>query len=180
MPLTRRLLAVAAAVPIAVSYLLASAADGADATRATAAVAAGCHATHVHFQPYNGVQVGLARLPWIAASPSSTGLVGHLFYYDSLNVWKQKRLLGLHIYSGGQSPDGRVSMKILWELRSGSAAATLDVRGKRLNGSGSFSQTLSSIGGGQFPSIIDVPRSGCWRLTLQTGKTRARVAALAV
>lgn len=180
MRLTRPLLAVAAAVFLVVSSLPASAADGGNAAHATVAAAAACDATHVHYQPYKGVQAGLSHLPWIAASPSATGLVGHLFYYDSRNVWKEKKLLRLHVYSGGQSPDGRVSMKILWELRSGSGAATLDVRGKRLNDSGSFSQTLSSVGGGRFPSIIDVPRSGCWRLTLHTGSTRARVTALAV
>ena len=65
-------------------------------------------------QALHGVQSGLARLPWIAASPTSTGLVGHLFYYDGLNVWRQRQLPGVRIYSGGQSPDGRVSMKILW------------------------------------------------------------------
>jgi hypothetical protein len=69
----------------------------------------------VHYFPYPGAEPGLAQLPWIAASPITTGIVGHLFYYDNQNVWKQRQLARLRIYSGRQSPDGRLSMKILWD-----------------------------------------------------------------
>lgn len=78
-----------------------------------------CAPTLVHYRPYAGIENGLAPIPWISAVPRSTELVGHLFYYDGLNVWKQQKRAGLHIYSGGESPDGRVSMKILWDLRRG-------------------------------------------------------------
>src|SRR6478752_6335559 len=78
-----------------------------------------CDPTLVHYTRSTGAAPGLAQLAWIAASPASTGVVGHLFYYDHLNVWKQRRLPGLRLYSAGQSPDGRISMKILWELRRG-------------------------------------------------------------
>jgi hypothetical protein len=149
--------------------------------RARARSAAGCAAAVVHYRPYKGVQAGLARLPWVAASPAVGGLVGHLFYYDGLNVWRRKRLPRLRIYSGGQSPDGRISMKILWELRRGGAFALL-LHGKKLDGSGSFSQQLSSVAGSrrQFPSIVEVPTPGCWRLTLKAGKTTGRVVVLAL
>ena len=151
------------------------------AARATVRSATPCEATRVHYRPYKGVEAGLAPLPWIAASPTSSGLVGHLFYYDRLNVWRRKRLPRLRIYSGGQSPDGRLSMKILWELRHGGASA-MRVSGKRLGGSGSFSQQLSPAASSstQFPSIIDVPTRGCWRLTLKVGKTIGRVVLLAL
>ena len=140
-----------------------------------------CQATPVHYKPYRDVQPGLARLPWIAASPISTALVGHLFYYDGLNVWRQKQLPRVRIYSGGQSPDGRVTMKILWELRRG-RALILRVQGTRLDRRGSFSQELPPAGSTrfQFPSIIVVPTPGCWRLTLRTGTTTGRVTMLAV
>jgi len=113
--------------------------------------------------------------------PSSTALVGHLFYYDGLNAWRQTQLPRVRIYSGGQSPDGRVSMKILWELRRGSALI-LRVQGRRLDGRGSFSQELPPAGSTQFqfPSIIVVPTPGCWRLTLQAGTATGRVTMLAV
>jgi hypothetical protein len=140
-----------------------------------------CDATLVHYRPYPGVQAGLAQLPWIAASPASTGLVGHLFYYDRLNVWTRKRLPRVRMYSGGQSPDGRISMKILWEMRRGSAML-LGVRGTRLDGAGAFTLKLSSTSSNskQFPSIIDVPGPGCWRLTLKAGTSTVHVAVLVV
>lgn len=145
---------------------------------ADAVSTARCAATRVHYRPYEGVQNGLAPIPWIAALPSSTGLVGHLFYYDGFSVWKQKELALLRIYTGGQSPDGRVSMKILWELRHGSAPG-LRIEGRRLDGTGSFTQRLDG-GGVQFPSIVNVPSAGCWRLTLTAGKVSAKVIAIAV
>jgi hypothetical protein len=172
--------AVAAAVLLGVGWLMGADA-AADVVRPSVRLSDRCEATPVHYQPYKGVQSGLARLPWIAASPRSTGLVGHLFYYDGLNAWRQKQLPRVRIYSGGQSPDGRVSMKILWELRRDSALI-LRVRGKRLDGHGSFSQQLPPAGSAQFqfPSIIVVPTPGCWRLTLQAGTTTGRVTVLGV
>jgi hypothetical protein len=134
--------------------------------------------TFVHYSPYAGIESGLAPIPWISAAPRSTGIVGHLFYYDGLNVWKQQKRAGLHIYSGGESPDGRVSMKILWELRHGSAPGFL-VQGTRLDRVGFFTQRLQG-GGVQFLSIINVPKPGCWRLTLIAGKLRGRVMVIAV
>jgi hypothetical protein len=147
--------------------------------QAPASPLAHCDATLVHYRPYPGVQAGLGQLPWIAASPASTGLVGHLFYYDRLNVWKRKRLPRLRIYSGGQSPDGRISMKILWELRRGSAML-LGLRGTRLDGAGAFGLELSSASSNsrQFPSIVDVPALGCWRVTLKAGTATGHVTVL--
>ena len=142
-----------------------------------------CAATTVHYGPNEGAQAGLAQLPWIAASPSSTGVVGHLFYYDRSNVWKMERLLRLRMYSGGQSPDGRVNMKILRELLDrGASPPILDLQAKRLDGSGSFSQELPSTSSDaqQFPSIIDVPEPGCWRLTLKAGTTAGHVTIVVV
>jgi hypothetical protein len=155
---------------------------GVDGSSVAAQASPACNAALVHYRPYKRVPAGLGSLPWVAASPASAGLLGHLFYYDGLNVWKQKRLLRLHIYSGGQSPDGRISMKILWELHRGSAME-LRVRGTKLNGSGSFSQQLSPAGSTsllEFPSIITVPTPGCWRLTLNAGKATGQIVVLAI
>jgi hypothetical protein len=172
------------AVVLAASLALVAAGSGlarGGAAHRTVHSAIPCETTLVHYRPYQGAQPGLAQLAWIAASPVSNGVVGHLFYYDRLNVWRLKRLPRLRIYSGGQSPDGRISMKILWELRRGEAASML-VLGKKLDRSRSFSQQLSPAVGSrtQFPSIIDLPTPGCWRLTLKTGKTTGRVVFLAV
>jgi hypothetical protein len=156
----------------------------AGATRSAPVVAtAKCNPAVVHYRSYKGVQVGLRPIPWIAASPASAGLVGFLFYYDAANPWKQAQLPTLRIYSGGQSPDGRIAMKVLWERRhpaGASATNVLRMRGRRLDGPGSFAERLNNDGASQYPSILNVPAPGCWRLTLKTGTTTAHVTVFAI
>jgi hypothetical protein len=170
---------VVAAVSLAASLLFGSCSgDIGNKTRVESNVAGHCDATTVHYQFYEGEGPGLAQLPWITASPPSTGLVGYLFYYDSTNPWKRERLSTLRMYSGGESLDGRLSMKILWELRHGSAPPPLlGVIARRIDGPGSSSQQLpsTSSNASQFPSIIDLPTPGCWRLTLRAGATTGHV-----
>ncbi len=149
-------------------------------TQSTATRAIHCPATLVHYEPYRGRSPELASLPWVAAAPSSAGLVGHLFYYDAPNPWKAKHLRPLNIYAGGASPDGRINMKVLWELRDGVAKGDLRIRGTKLEGSGGFKALFQPAGQAQFPSIVDVPEPGCWRLHLTTGTTRATVTVIAV
>src|SRR5271169_277762 len=147
-------------VAIASSVVLSSCSgSGGNNTAADRNAASRCMANTVHYRSYQGVQAGLAQLPWITASPASARLVGHLFYYDRLNVWSRERLSPLHMYSGGESPDGRLNMKILWELRLGSSPPLLDVRATRIDGPGSSYQQLPSTSSdpSQFPSIIDIP-----------------------
>lgn len=137
-----------------------------------------CDATPVQYAPYEGWQRNLGNLPWIAASPSSSGLLGHLFYWGG-TTWgeKHQKLHKLCIYTRGQAPGGRLRMKILWELRSGSAW-TLSVRGTRLDAPGRFAQSFE--GGRSFPSIVVVPTAGCWSLTVKAGKATGHVTVLAV
>jgi hypothetical protein len=167
-----------ASVGLAASLLLGSCSDDAgNNTTDERSVAEECGATSVHYQPYPGVGPGLARLPWIRASPPSIGLTGHLFYYDRRNAWERERLSPLRMYSGGKSPDDRVSMKILWELRRGSVPPFLNVFATRIDGPGSSHQRLPSTSSdpSQFPSIIDIPTPGCWRLTLNAGATTGHI-----
>jgi hypothetical protein len=46
------------------------------APAATASQAAVCRAARVHYAPYPGGAPGLGRLPWVAGTPSRSGLVG--------------------------------------------------------------------------------------------------------
>jgi hypothetical protein len=167
---------VAAAVMVS-CILLASCTGGVDVTAGQSRVTVHCDATTVHYTRYQGVQAGLEQLPWIVAAPHSAEVVGHLFYYDHRNAWQEERLSPLRMYSGGESPDGRLSMKILWELRRGSAAPFLDLLARRIDGPGTSLQQLPSTSSdpSQFPSIIDIPRRGCWRLTLKAGATTDHV-----
>jgi hypothetical protein len=71
--------------------------------------------------------------------------------------------------------------KILWRVRGGSR--TVRIIGRRLDGAGSFRQQFASTpsgGGTLFPSIGDVPASGCWRLTVSSGTHVGRFAFRAV
>jgi hypothetical protein len=167
------------AVSLAASLLFGScSSEAGNKKTAQSNMASSCGATTVHYHLDEGGGPGLAQLPWITASPPSIGLVGHLFYYDSTNPWKRKRLSTLRMYSGGESPDGRLSMKILWELHHGSVPPPLlDVLATRIDGPGSTFQQLPSTSSdaSQFPSIISLPAPGCWRLTLRAGATTGHV-----
>ena len=169
--------------------LACSAASGAEVEAAAVppAVAASsrCDATRVHYEPHAGIEAGLAPYPWIAMSPASAGIVGHLFYYPAVKAWMHARAPGLLIYAGGQVPHGRANMKILWELPRAKTPLPARLRGQRLDRSGSFVETLSPAGPTrtgptQYPSIVDVPAPGCWRLTLTEGTTVGQVTVLAV
>src|SRR4051794_23605416 len=97
------------------------------------------------------------RIPWIHAGP----VVGYLFYYGANGPWKTQadRVL---ISTHGQASGGAAT-KILWRVRGGSKAVR--IVGKRLDAAGTFRQRFpaTQTGGGTFfPSIIDVPTSGCW------------------
>ena len=66
-------------------------------------------ASVVHYVPYPGIEPGLEQLPWVAAAPTTTGIVGHLFYYDNQIVWHQEQLPRAAdaqggLYGRGQAP----------------------------------------------------------------------------
>jgi len=137
-----------------------------------------CAASQVHYERFPGQSPPAAKtLPWIAAEPHSVGLVGHLFYYATHNnPWANHHRSGWRIYTGGKSPDGRGNMKILWTAPSPvSDASSLFVRGTRLVHLAVFSQVLA-VG----PSILKVPRPGCWRLTMRAGSAVTKLTVLAV
>ena len=136
----------------------------------------GCRASHVHYERFRGPGPAVKTLPWVLAEPRSSGLVGHLFYYAAHNPWAKRHLSGWRIYTGGKSPDKRINMKILWTAPPPiSNARSLVVRGTRIVRPSHFSQVLD-VG----PSILNVPRPGCWHLTLQAGRTVTSLTVVAV
>jgi hypothetical protein len=141
---------------------------------ATGGTAASCRASPVHYERLAGVEPSLASLPWVAPEPRGAGLVGHLFYYSALR-WGRSRVRDFRIYSGGTAPGGRLRMKILWSAPEPLAGRTLVVRGTRLGRPAHFVRTLA-VG----PSIVNVPRPGCWKLTLRTGRVTTRLTVLAL
>jgi hypothetical protein len=141
----------------------------------------GCVASLVSYE--QGPEPLKLSVPWLAAEPSEVGLVGYLFYYSRAISWGRLRVPDFRIYTGGKTPDGRRNMKILWTLSQGTAKQ-LRVQGKRLDRPGSFSQRidppLPGSNSSQFPSTINVPTAGCWRLTVNAGATVGRLTVRAV
>jgi hypothetical protein len=161
-------------VPATTGSTRSSDGGGARFTRAAAGVV--CKASPVHYERFRGPGPAPKTLPWVIAEPRSVGLVGHLFYYDAYSSWRKRRQLRWRIYTGGESPDKRVSMKILW---SGppriSNSSSLMIRGARLGQPAHFAQLLD-VG----PSIVKIPRPGCWRLTLRAGNAKTLLTVLAL
>jgi hypothetical protein len=148
---------------------------------------AACSPARVTYTRYPGGDERLATLPWVRGEPRTVGLVGLLWYWPE--SWQRNRLSSARIFTGGMAPAG-YSTKILWAFLAPSAkgrgGSRLLVRGRRLDGRGSFRQEFAAIsyegqrGAPSYASIINVPNPGCWRLQLSTGGLRASVVFRAV
>ena len=104
-------------------------------------------------------------------------LTGFLFYYVSV-PWGRERRPGARIYAGGTTPGRGVNMKILWRNRSHLRSRWLLLEGRRLDGEGTFRQGFR--GYGDFPSIVEIPTAGCWRLDIRNGTGRYSLTFLAI
>jgi hypothetical protein len=125
--------------------------------------------SHVHYGSYPGVGQGLARVPWIASAPAGT-FKAHLFFYGGV-PWAKQRLLGARIFTVRKPRD--INPKVLWITRSRGYSSTLKIEGKRLDAPGSFTRT--EPGFGDYPSYVEVPQPGCWRVTVTSGRVSGRV-----
>jgi len=128
-----------------------------------------CPATTVHYEP------GPVGTPWLRVG----GVTANLFYYGGRTLMDANvnQSDGAAIYPDGRTLDG--ATKILWRVPR-AAGATLTLTARRLDGDGSFTQRFPRRGRGQFPSIVNVPQPGCWRLALRTGGTRTTFVVRAV
>jgi hypothetical protein len=90
------------------------------------------------------------------------------------------------VYAGGFNPGRRTDEKILWivPLRkrvgpklaiSGRRDGSTTITYRRRLAEASSEQTPQHL----FPSILDLPVPGCWKLTLRTAKLTATVSVLA-
>jgi hypothetical protein len=130
---------------------------------AALALGGSCPATTVHYQ---ATRVGTV---WIR----SASITANLFYYTGTTLMdgRVNQSDGAVIYTGGRTPGG--TTKILWTVSARGARASLQLRARRLDGPGDFTRRFFNAGPGQFPSIVDVPQAGCWRLEIRTGNVRA-------
>jgi hypothetical protein len=106
--------------------------------------------------------------PWLRATPRSTGITGTIFYPLPRDA------SGATIYPNGQAPSGAVT-KILWRVPDRTAASVLRVRAQRLDVGAAvppqeFPSANDSSPGAAFPSVIDVSTTGCWLLTVRSGR----------
>jgi hypothetical protein len=141
-----------------------------------------CHPPTVQYTSYPGSGKGLSGLPWVRGEPPDVGLVALLWYWPE--NWTNQQLREARIFTGGVAPAG-YNVKILWAFLAPSAkgrgGSELVVEGDPLEGGRAFKQEFAAIGyagargAPSYASIIDVPRPGCWRLTLKTGDLRASV-----
>ena len=121
---------------------------------------------------YVGSHDGGPAIPWIAAAPASSGIIGYLFFTQVTPTNKPAYYQPMH--TGGKMPDGGTT-KILWMIQNPSAIGELTVTGKNLSLPGStFQQTFPAASAG-IPSIIDVPTAGCWYFDLKSGSDQATV-----
>src|SRR3954469_23984613 len=165
--------------------LVAGCGGGSKPAAPVAAAATRCSPPVVHRTPYPGHGKGLEGIPWIAGQPSDTGLVALLWYWPT--NWPHVR--HARIFTGGVAPAG-YNVKVMWVFVDPSAKARagteLRVDGRRMDGPGRFHDSVGGVGyegsGGapSYASIIDVPKPGCWRLTLSTGSVRGSVDVRAV
>jgi len=156
-------------------------AAGGEAIRVTAV---SCPATVVHHEP-NARLGALSGGSWVQARPSSSTLIGYLF--------------GAHETGGrlavyrGVSPLNYTDQKILWildpkahagaRLHISGVQLALGPRGVRPLERVHFHQSFGPAGSEEtsallFPSALHIPRTGCWRLSLRSGRVSATVTTL--
>jgi hypothetical protein len=136
--------------------------------------AATCQASAIHYRRVSGTPRGVAGVPWIASTNSA--FRGYLFYFGATR-WARTQPMDVRIFT--TKAHMRVHPKVLWVAlaRSGSSLA---ITGTQLDGPGSFAAHYpAAIGGGQFPSYVSVPASGCWRVTVRSGSLRGSVTFIA-
>ena len=159
----------ATALLCGVALLGSTAVDGAN--RAT------CPVSHVHYAPDTSATGGLRSIPWIATTP--TGVFhAHLFLYGG-TPWPKQHLVGARIFTTVKTRS--INPKVLWTAERPGSGTTILISGNRLDKPGRFSSRYPSVSpGNQFPSYVEVPQAGCWRITVNSGKLAGVVTFAAV
>jgi len=128
-----------------------------------------CPMSHVHYVSYPGVEQGLANVPWISSAPDAT-FKAHLFFYGGV-PWSKQHLLGARIFTTRKPRN--INPKVLWITRSRGYGKTLRILGERLDAPGLFTRTYPGFG--DYPSYVEVPQPGCWRIIVTSGRVSGRV-----
>lgn len=131
--------------------------------------AARCAATTVQYQPApSGTPKGVSG-PWVASTNSA--FRGYLFYLGATR-WAKTKPHGAQIFT--MKAHERIYPKVLW-LALGNSTAAISIRGTRLDHPGTFRSTYPGVGGRQYPSYVEVPAAGCWRVSVSSGRLHGSV-----
>jgi len=121
-----------------------------------------------------------SEIPWVQAQPTSSGIVGHLFYAPYTLAEKGSYRF---LHTGGVYPTDGTNTKILWTIDHPNILATVQIAGTNLSSPGkTFHQDIDPTSSpivvsppSQYPSIIVVPNAGCWRLQVSSGQASGTI-----
>ena len=113
------------------------------------------------------------EIPWLVATPTSAGITGTIFYRLPADA------TGVVIYPNKRAPENG-NTKILWKVTAKAVGAPLVVLASRLDAPGTmppqvFDPASDSSPGVSFPSGINVSSTGCWLLTVRSGRAAGAV-----
>lgn len=128
------------------------------ATATARSLEGGCGTTTILTPPAPVSYPGLDQNPWARAEPASAGILA-LFWGNPP-----------YLAAGTHRPDGSAN-KVLWVSEAGSSS--LQVAAHLLDRPAAPVNFTFPASGFEFPSTIDLPEPGCWRLdlTLSDGTT---------
>jgi hypothetical protein len=168
----------AVAVFVAAALLL----PGASTSSAFREAASTCPAARVRHEVNPAFGTAL-QARWVAAQPRSSAITGVLFGGEEIDG-------RFALYPGGHNPVTDTNEKVLWVVDPGSRVGSwLTIVGHRIRvvgtrvrlARGSFrSRRFFEAGSEQtpgriFPSIVNVPKPGCWRLEVRSGPRKGRL-----
>lgn len=134
---------------------------------------ANCRPDPVHREAAPGSSLSV---PYVKARRAP--IHGFLFYFGIPELASETEAV---LYTKGRAPSDAAT-KILWTVPSVGGTGSLHIVGKRRFGRGHFSESFGPAGGTspipgtrQYPTLIRVPRPGCWQLTLRSGRFVGRL-----
>jgi hypothetical protein len=113
----------------------------------------------------------LHHTAWVATTNGA--FAGHLFYWSRAVAAAHGPAAAIFTNDPARSEHP----KVLWIARRPTRVPTIAIAGRRLDAPGSFRTVEHSVGGTppQFPSYVEIPAAGCWRVTVSAGRLRGSV-----
>lgn len=139
-----------------------------------AALAFTCHPTAVRKDAYAHEPPELHHTAWIDST--SGAFAGHLFYWSS--SIQRRHGYRATIFTASYWKRTPENPKVLWIGRRPTIAPTIAIVGRRLDAPGRFRTVERGVGGtplAQYPSYVEIPAAGCWRVTVSAGSLRGSV-----